>query len=184
MPVIMTASPIKGVPGSVPGDTAPVGEAVATFLPSILNAEEVEFDIVFTYKEDEDDAPILEVKIDTAPAVEGLTFTVKGTDTVNVKGKPVNVFKDEVFRFLFADGTEKNLSPTNTEDWDTIVKWAKPSKNLETVTYSFTVKYDENPTAVVPIVGDTVKASIQQNIFWKYEPSLAYFNDLLKKGKY
>lgn len=180
----MTASPISGVPGSIPGDDIPVGETVPTYLPSIYNAQDMEFDIVFSYEVEEDTAPILEVTLKTAPTAEGITITSKSADTINVKGKPVNIFTDEIFRFLFPDKSEKNLPPTNTEDWDTIVKWQKPSKNVETITYEFTVKYDENPAAATPIEAGETTASIKQNVWWKYEPSLAYFNDLLKKGKF
>lgn len=184
MPVVMTCTPVKGVPTSIPGDTAPQGELVPTYLPSIFNAVEVEFDIKFEYQEGTVTCEVTQVVIDSAPDIEGLVFTVKGADTVSVKGTPVNVFKDEIFRFLFADGTEKNLPPTNTEDWDTIIKWAPPSKQLETVEYKFTVDYSGDITALPPIEDGSASASISQNIFWKYEPSLDHFNLLLLKGKY
>jgi hypothetical protein len=130
-----------------------------------------------------DTAPILSVEVSVSPEVEGITFTKVGTDTIKVKGTPVNVFTDEIFRFLFPDKSERNLAPTNTENWDTIVKWAPPGLKEKTVAYSFAVKYDDNPAAVVPIVGDTVTATLSQNIAWLFDPSLAYFKDLVKKGK-
>ncbi len=181
MPVKVTVTPISGI-SSIPGDTAPVGDPA--WLPSIYNAVAVEFDIVFSYEEEPDTAPILSVSLASiSPAVEGLTFTKVGTDTIKVKGTPVNVFTDEIFRFLFADKSERNLSPTNTEDWETIVKWAAPGTKDKEVAYSFTVKYDDNPAAAVPIVGATVTTSLSQIVSWKYDPSLAYFQDLVKRGK-
>ncbi len=181
MPVEVTAIPISGIT-PIPGDTAPVGDP--SWLPSIFNAVPIEFNIVFSYLEDPDTAPIISVKLDSiSPAVEGLTFTSVGNDTINVKGTAVNVFTDEIFRFLFADKSERNLPPTNTEDWETIVKWAAPGVKDKQVTYNFTVKYDDNPAAAVPIVGDTVTASLSQIVSWKFDPSLAYFQDLIKKGK-
>jgi hypothetical protein len=86
------------------------------------------------------------------------------------------------FVFLFDDQTERNLAPTNTEDWITIVKWAAPSAKEKTVTYNFTVKYDDNPTATIPIVGNTVTLSLSQNVAWQFDPSLAYFRDLVNRG--
>lgn len=181
MPVKVTVNSISGI-SAIPGDTAPVGDPA--WLPSIYNAVAVEFDIVFTYEETPDTAPILSVNLTSiSPAVEGLTFTKVGTDTVKVKGTPVNVFTDEVFRFLFDDKSERNLAPTNTEDWKTIVKWAPPGLKEKTVAYNFSVKYDDNPAATVPIVGDTVTATLSQNVAWLFTPSLAYFQDLVKKGK-
>jgi len=182
MPVKVTVTPISGI-SPIPGDTAPVGDPA--WLPSIYNAVAVEFDIVFSYEETPPDtAPILSVALASiSPTVEGLTFTKVGTDTIKVKGTPVNVFTDEIFRFLFADKSERNLSPTNTEDWETIVKWAAPGTKDKEVAYSFTVKYDDNPAATVPIVGDTVTTSLSQIVSWKYDPSLAYFQDLVKRGK-
>lgn len=181
MPVEVTVTPISGI-SPIPGDTAPVGDPA--WLPSIFNAVAIEFDIVFSYVEDPDTAPILSVDLDSiSPAVEGLTFTKVGTDTIKVKGTAVNVFTDEIFRFLFADKSERNLSPTNTEDWETIVKWAAPGVKDKQVAYNFSVKYDDNPAATVPIVGATVTASLSQIVSWKFDPSLAYFQDLIKKGK-
>lgn len=181
MPVKVTVTPISGI-SPIPGDTAPVGDPA--WLPSIYNAVAVEFNIVFSYEEDSDTAPILSVSLASiSPAVEGLTFTKVGTNTIKVKGTPVNVFTDEIFRFLFADKSERNLAPTNTEDWETIVKWAAPGVKDKQVTYNFTVKYDDNPAAAVPIVGATVTASLSQIVSWKFDPSLAYFQDLIKKGK-
>ncbi len=181
MPVTVTVNSISGI-SSIPGDPAPAGDP--TYLPSIYNAVAMELDIVFAYEEDPDTAPILSVDYVSAdPPVEGLTFTKVGTDTIKVKGTPVNVFTDEIFRFLFDDKSERNLPPTNTEDWKTIVKWAKPSINDKLVTYTFSVKYDDNPAAAIPIVGATVSTTLSQNVSWKFDPSLAYFQELIKKGK-
>jgi hypothetical protein len=181
MPVKVTVTPVSGI-SPIPGDTAPVGDPA--WLPSIFNAVPVEFNIVFSYEEDPDTAPILSVDLTSiSPAVEGLAFTKVGTDTIKVKGTAVNVFTDEIFRFLFADKSERNLPPTNTEDWETIVKWAAPGSNDKQVTYNFSVKYDDNPAATVPIVGDTVTTSLSQIVSWKFDPSLAYFQDLIKRGK-
>jgi hypothetical protein len=181
MPVEVTVTEISGI-SAIPGDSAPVGDPA--WLPSIYNAVDIEFDIVFSYVEDPDTAPILSVNLDSiSPAVEGLTFTKVGTDTIKVKGKAVNVFPDEIFRFLFPDKSERNLAPTNTENWDTIVKWAAPGTKEKTVSYNFTVKYDDNPAATIPIVGATTTATLSQNVVWKFDPSLAYFKDLIKKGK-
>ena len=181
MPVKVTVTPISGI-SPIPGDTAPEGDPA--WLPSVYNAVAVEFDIVFSYKEDADTAPILAVNlVSISPAVEGLTFTKVGTDTIKVKGTPVNVFPDEIFRFLFPDKSERNLAPTNTENWDTIVMWSAPGTKEKTVAYNFSVKYDDNPAAAVPIVGSTVTATLSQNVAWLFDPSLAYFKDLIKKGK-
>jgi phage terminase large subunit-like protein len=181
MPVKVTVNSISGI-SAIPGDTAPVGDPA--WLPSLYNAVAMEFDIIFSYEEDPDTAPILLVNLTSiSPAVEGITFTKVGTDTIKVKGTPVNVFTDEIFRFLFADKSERNLPPTNTEGWETIVKWAAPGTNDKQVTYNFSVKYDDNPAATVPIVGDTVTTSLSQIVSWKFDPSLAYFQDLIKKGK-
>jgi len=181
MPVQVTVTPVSGI-SSIPGDTAPIGDPA--WLPSIFSAVPVEFNIVFSYIEDSDIAPLLSVNLTSiSPAVEGLTITSVGTNTINVKGTAVNVFTDEVFRFLFADKSERNLSPTNTEDWEAIVKWAAPGIKDKQVTYNFTVKYDDNPAATVPIVGNTVTTSLSQIVSWKFDPSLAYFLDLVKRGK-
>ena len=181
MPVKVTVTSISGI-STIPGDTAPEGDPA--WLPSVYNAVAVEFDIKFEYLEDPDTAPILSVNLASiSPAVEGLTFTKVGTDTIKVKGTPVNVFPDEIFRFLFDDKSERDLAPTNTEDWKTIIKWAPPGLKEKTVPYNFAVKYDDNPAATVPIVGDTVTATLSQNVAWLFDPSLAYFQDLVKRGK-
>jgi hypothetical protein len=181
MPVKVVVTKISGI-SDIPGDTAPVDDPV--WFPSIYNAVDIEFNVKFSYLEDDDIAPILSVNLaSVSPAVEGITYTKVGTDTIKVKGKAVNVFADEVFRFLFADKSERNLPPTNTENWDTIIKWAAPGTKVKTVAYNFSVKYDDNPAAAVPIVGATATATISQNIAWLFDPSLAYFKDLVKKGK-
>ena len=149
MPVKVTVTKISGI-SIIPGDSAPEGDPA--WLPSLYNAVAMEFDIKFEYLEDPDTAPILSVNLASiSPAVEGITFTKVGTDTIKVKGTPVNVFTDEIFRFLF--------------------------------NYNFAVKYDDNPAAAVPIVGDTVTATLSQNVAWLFDPSLAYFQDLVKRGK-
>ena len=181
MPVKVTVTKISGI-STIPGDTAPEGDPA--WLPSVYNAVAVEFDIKFEYLEDPDTAPILSVNLASInPAVEGLIFTKVGIDTIKVKGTPVNVFTDEIFRFLFDDKSERDLAPTNTEDWKTIIKWAPPGLKEKTVAYNFAVKYDDNPAAAVPIVGATVTATLSQNVAWLFDPSLAYFKDLVKRGK-
>jgi len=182
MPVKVKVTEISGI-SPIPGDSAPVGDPA--WLPSLYNAVAMEFDVVFTYEEEPPDtAPILAVNlVSISPAVEGLTFSKIGTNTIKVKGTPVNVFPDEIFRFLFPDKSERNLAPTNTENWDTIVKWAAPGTKEKTVLYNFSVKYDDNPAATVPIVGDTVTSTLSQNVAWLFDPSLAYFQDLVKRGK-
>jgi hypothetical protein len=181
MPVKVTVTEISGI-STIPGDSAPEGDPA--WLPSLYNAVAMEFDIKFEYLEDPDTAPILSVNLTSiSPAVEGITFTKVGTDTIKVKGTPVNVFTDEIFRFLFPDKSERDLAPTNTEDWKTIIKWAPPGLKEKTVLYNFAVKYDDNPAATVPIVGDTVTSTLSQNVAWLFDPSLAYFQDLVKRGK-
>ena len=181
MPVKVTVTKISGI-STIPGDSAPVDDPA--WLPSLYNAVAMEFDIKFEYLEDPDTAPILSVNlVSISPAVEGITFTKVGTDTIKVKGTPVNVFTDEIFRFLFDDKSERDLAPTNTEDWKTIIKWAPPGLKEKTVIYNFSVKYDDNPAATVPIVGDTVTSTLSQNVAWLFDPSLAYFQDLVKRGK-
>jgi hypothetical protein len=113
-----------------------------------------------------------------------LSFTYTGnppnTDTLLVKGKPDNVFRDEIFKFVFSDKTEKILPPTNTEDWTAIIKWAKPSVDEKTINYDITISYLETETDAIV---QTEPINIKQFIYWKFDPSLAKFQELVKKGK-
>lgn len=184
-------------PSGIVGDayTGGDGEIKSSF-PDV----DVDFDIQFTYEGEADpEAPppapgdppatvdtadIIDITIPSPIPVENLTITKKGLDTVNFKGKPANIFTDEIFEFLFPDKSKKVLPSTNTENWDVIVRWAKPGTVEKKITYSFKVKYDDNAAAVVPIVGGTVDIDFTQYFYWKFEPSLAAFQDLVKKGKF
>jgi hypothetical protein len=172
------------LPSGIVGDQYPdVGTTPGSgYIPSALSGAEVDFDVKFEYSDGTDTAPVLSIIVPTNLGVSGITVTKKGADTINIKGTPVNIFTDEVFRFVFPDLTEKNLPPDNTEPWKSIIKWAPPSSREKLATYNFIAKYDDNPAAAVPIVGATEPAPIKQFFYWRYEPSLAYFKALVAKG--
>ena len=126
---------------------------------------------------------MLSVTIPSNLGVSGITATSISADTVRIQGTPVNIFTDEIFRFVFPDRTEKNLPPDTTEPYESIVKWSPPSSREKLVTYNFIAKYDDNPAATTPIVGATEPVPVNQFFYWRYEPSLALFKSLVAKGK-
>lgn len=178
----LTVAPLKPFP-SVAGDNYPGALPGSTFVPSAIQTVEVDFTIKFEYTDEVDTAPVSLITIPPNLGVTGLVATIAGADTVRIQGTPINVFTDEIFRFVFPDHSEKNLPFDNTEPYDSIVKWAPPSSREKLVTYKFIVKYDDNPAATTPIVGASEEVIISQYFYWRYEPSLAAFKALVAKGK-
>lgn len=185
MPATIQVTPNKPFPSGIVGDKYPDLAALpgSLLVPSSFSGAEIDFDIQFGWEEGEDTTTVYEVIVDGELGIEGLTATIVGSDTVNIKGTPVNLFPDEVFRFVFPDGTEKDLPPVNTEPYFSIIKWKQPSSREILANYKFIIKYDDNPAATVPIVGDTVPVELGQYFYWKYEPSLALFDKLVKQGQ-
>ena len=172
------------LPSGIIGDQYPdVGTIPgAGYIPSAYSGGEVDFNIQFEYTDGTDTAPVIEIIIPSNLGVEGITVTLVGADTVNIKGRPANIFTDELYQFVFKDGTVKTLLPLNNEPYKSITKWAPPSSREKLATYNFTAKYDDNPAAAIPIIGDTEPAPIKQFFYYRYEPSLELFKSLVAKG--
>lgn len=183
MPFKLTVTQNIPLPAGIVGDQFPDLSATpgSGLLPSAYHGGELDFDIKFEYQEGEDTAPVLQVILPSSLGVEGVSATVKGADTVNIKGRAV-VFTDEIWEFVFPDGTKKILPPLNGEPYKSIVKWAPPGSREKLATYNFRIKYDDNAAAATPIVGATVNTEVKQYFYWKYEPSLELFKVLVAKG--
>lgn len=181
MPLSATVTFISPI-SDIPGDETPLPEIDPAWFPAIWIATEVEFNITFAYSQDEIVFPILSCQLSSiTPTIEGITTYAIGADTIKVKGTPINIFKDEIFRFVFKDKTEKNLSPTNTEDWLAIVGWGPPSSNMQSVNWQFSAVYSDPIAPGIPAGSATFNSS--QYIAWDYVPSLNYFTTLVSKGK-
>lgn len=113
----------------------------------------------------------------------GITgVTVAGTgnvDTVKVSGNDINGFQEEIFKFVFDNKEEKILPPNNTELWKAIIKWANPPVSEKELAYSLNIGYlDLETDSIVK----TTQINIKQLIYWKFEPSLVTFKELVKRG--
>lgn len=159
-------------------------------IPSVYANLDIDFNIVFSYTESSGEgeetvsvsAPILEVKPIGDSPFEGADIEIVDNETIRVVGRTTGFFTDEIFRFLFDDKTELNLTPDNTEDWLAIVKWAAPANIEETATYTFEITYDNASGNGVSIVGDTITASFTQFVYWDFNPSLNIFGQLVAES--
>jgi hypothetical protein len=163
-------------------------------IPSIYANADIDFNIVFSYSESSSagegeeaetvsvSAPILEVKLVGELPFEGAEIEIVDNETVKIKGRSTGLFTDEIFRFLFDDKSELNLTPDNTENWIAIVKWAAPAGIEETATYTFEVTYDDASEGEITIVGDTVTVEIKQFVYWDFNPSLNAFGQLVTES--
>jgi hypothetical protein len=159
-------------------------------IPSIYANLDVDFNLVFRYTETSGEgeesvtvsAPILEVKVVGDSPFEGADIEIVDTDTVRVVGRSTGFFTDEIFRFLFANKDEIDLTPDNTEDWLAIVKWAPPGKIEEIATYTFEITYGNVTGNGASIQSGTVKASFTQFVYWNFNPSLNTFGQLVAES--
>ncbi len=159
-------------------------------IPSIYANLDIDFNLVFSYTETIGEgeesmtvsAPILEVKVVGDSPFEGADIEIVDTDTVRVVGRSTGFFTDEIFRFLFANKDEINLTPDNTEDWLAIIKWAAPGNVEETATYTFEITYGNAVGNGVSIQGATVTASFTQFVYWDFNPSLNIFGQLVAES--
>jgi hypothetical protein len=155
-------------------------------IPSIYANLDIDFNLVFSYTETSGEgeglvtvsAPILEIKVVGDSPFEGAGIEIVDTDTVRVTGRSTGLFTDEIFRFLFANEDEIDLTPDNTENWLAIIKWAAPGNIEETATYTFEITYGN----AVGIQGDTVTASFTQFVYWDFNPSLNIFGQLVAES--
>lgn len=155
-------------------------------IPSIYANTDINFDITFSYEvivESEPPqiitAPIIEIELLEELPLDGAVFTVVSSDTINISGRSTGLFIDEIFRFLFADKSEKDLLPDNTEDWLSIIKWQKPSKIEELISYKLRVHYGANLPIIPAGIADI---DLTQFAYWNFEPSLAVFKDLVDES--
>lgn len=159
-------------------------------IPSIYANVDIDFNIVFSYSESSGEgeesetvsAPILAVKLLGELPFEGADVEIVDNKTVRILGRSTGLFTDETFRFLFADQSELNLTPDNTQDWSAIVKWAAPAGLEETANYSFEVTYDDASGSGISIIGDTAVVELTQFVYWNFVPSLNIFGQLVEES--
>lgn len=159
-------------------------------IPSIYANSSIDFDIEFSYSETtgegEDSislsAPILEVKFNGQSPFEGAEVEIIDNKTVRVIGRSTGLFTDEIFRFLFADKTEVDLTPDNTENWIAVIKWAAPGNIEEVASYEFEVTYDDASGPGISIQGSTETVNLQQFVYWDFNPSLNIFGQLVEEA--
>lgn len=159
-------------------------------IPSVYANLDIDFNIVFSYTETSGEgeeavsvsAPILEVKPMGDSPFKGADIEIVDNETVRIVGRSTGFFTDEIFRFLFDDKTELNLTPDNTENWLAIVKWAAPGKIEELATYSFRVSYGSASGAGVIIQPGSIVVSFTQFVYWDFNPSLNIFGQLVAES--
>lgn len=157
-------------------------------IPSTISTSQVDFNITIT-----GDAldPLGEYVVNGAtlislPAAEtALTFTVVDDTTIRVQGT-VSGMPGEYYRFLMRDRTLAELSPVNTEDWVTIVKWNPPPKPWEkSGVFTFEINYDfTDANTMIPVVDQTATFEVTQYSYWNYVPGLAAFRQLVTQGEF
>lgn len=182
MSLSFTITEIIPLPISIPGQALPE-EEVGTVFPSVYGAQNIDFNTTFSFVETSEMGevtyPIVEITPTDLPIDKGVTLTVISSNTTKLSGNIVNVFLGEYYQFLLRDGTVKNLSPNNAEDWVTLVGWGRPSSNKATLEYAFDVKYETAPSTTV-----TTTASITQEVFWSFDTGLSTFRQLLSEGEF
>jgi len=180
-------------PSNIINDSFPPADETSSpgaDIPSIYVNTDIDFNIVFSYSESIGEgeesitvsAPILEVKLIGELPFEGAEIEIVDNETVKIKGRSTGLFTDEVFRFLFANKSELNLIPDNTENWIAIVKWAAPARIEETATYTFEVTYGNASAGEITIAGDTITVEITQFVYWDFNPSLNIFGQLIEES--
>lgn len=159
-------------------------------IPSIFANTDIDFSLKFSYtissEENESvttlSAPIIEVKLDGDSPFEGADIEIVDNETVRVIGRASGLFRDEIFRFLFADKTEQNLTPDNTEDWIAIVKWGAPGNIEEVANYNFEIEYDSAVGNGLSIQGGKIIVNFTQFVYWNFDPSLNAFKQLIAES--
>lgn len=178
---------------NIPGDRFPPDDPAdpeATpnaDIPSIYANTDINFALTFSYLYTEGEEGSEEFTTVTIPAAEvrvvgelpynGIEIVTE-TDTASVSGQALDIFTDEIFRFVFADGTEQNLPQVNEEDWLSIIKWQDPSVKETNVTYLFEVTLAEN----IYVATGPYSINLTQFVYWFFEPSLNRFQELVAES--
>lgn len=158
-------------------------------IPSVYANLDIDFNITFSYTESTGEgeeavsvsAPILEVTPISLP-FEGVNIEVVDNKTVKIVGRSTGFFTDEIFRFLFDDKTELDLTPDNDKDWIAIIKWAAPENIEELATYTFEITYGAASGSGITISPGSVVASFTQFVYWDFNPSLDVFGQLVEES--
>jgi hypothetical protein len=159
-------------------------------IPSVYANLDIDFNIKFSYSktagEGEESisvaAPIVEIKSVGALPFDGSTVEVVDNETIRIAGRSTGFFIDEIFRFLFADKTELNLKPDNTDNWTAIVKWAAPGKIEELATFTFEVFYGSASGSGITIQPGSEIVNLTQFVYWDFNPSLNIFGSLVAES--
>lgn len=178
MAITGTISNQVGFPISpIPGDRQ--NEEITEFIfPSCYGGASISFDVQFSYEESGSSYPVTNIFPPDNIAQYNIEISSLSTDTVRISGSIANLFNGETWDFLMRDNTVQQLSPVNTQDWVTIVKWKSPTTVYQDLNYNFGFEYEITP-------GNTASttASIVQAVFWSYNNSLNLFQNLLSQGE-
>ncbi|NBR61879.1 MAG: hypothetical protein EBT86_09595 [Actinobacteria bacterium] len=169
-----TISPSIPFPTGITADDFAGGD---NEIPSAITGKSINFDITFSYTDDAG-SPLPIEKLQVGSGVSGVSVSKKGTDTVNVSGKPA-LFQDEIWQFVFPNGSVVGLKPNNTQKYDHIIRWEAPGSNryLHTYNFQYTV------TDPLDLTETKIKVNLTQYFYWEYFESLSLFEDLAEKGK-
>jgi hypothetical protein len=99
---------------------------------------------------------------------------------LTLSGAVSNAFTDSYYEFVMPDGSIQQLPSNTTEEFLAIIKWNPPSTKITTITHQLQIKIKADLLANTLETIETF--SLPQEVYWKYGPSVAAFQNLLSRS--
>jgi hypothetical protein len=122
----------------------------------------------------------LEIQLISYSGPNGFSATQTSNKIVTISGMTQQVFLDAYYQFVMPDGSIEILPANTTKEFAALIKWSPPATKSTTVTHSLTLLIKADPILGTPQSQQTF--SLQQTVYWKYQQSLANFQNLLSRG--
>lgn len=99
---------------------------------------------------------------------------------ITLSGMASNVFTDSYYQFLMPDNSIQILPADTTAPFLAIIKWNPPTNKVSTITHQLQIKIKAD---IVAGTLETIETfSLPQEVYWKYGPAVAAFQNLLSRS--
>jgi hypothetical protein len=177
------------VPAINPPDPPAEGETIVIPIPDdVYEVDSFSFDLTYQlYTQEIAGETITQTNVNTeiefisysSGEITGLSAIKIDDQTIRISGAISDAFNDAFYRFVMPDYSVKTLPASTTEEYLALIEWSIPSIRIKDFTHTVICK-------VTNLEDNTFEErtnTFPQTVYWKLEPALAQFRNLLAKGK-
>jgi hypothetical protein len=176
------------IPAINPPNPPLEGETVVIPIPDdVYEVDSFSFDLTYQLYSEIAGETVTQTNVDTeielisysSGEITGLSAVKIDDQTVRISGAISDAFNDAFYRFVMPDYSVKLLPASTTEEYLALIEWSIPSIKIKDFTHTVICK-------VTNLEDDTFEErtnTFPQTVYWKLEPALLQFRNILAKGK-